>query len=150
MVSQIQSKRSVADSRGFTLVELLIVVAIISILSAIALPMFSRYTENAHRASMVSDAKNISRVLEFYFIQNQTYVTPVTSVGPGPATAYLDGVSGYLAMASSANTINISGTLTTYSISVANSLSGAGKSPFTLAVNASGATICTWADGSGC
>lgn len=148
MVSQIQSKRSVADSRGFTLVELLIVVAIIAILASIAMPQYARHKEKTYRAGMVSDARNISKVLEIFFIDNQTYISPVTAVGPGPASAFLDGVSQYKVMASAANTVSITGALTTYTITISNSLAGPGKSPLSYVVN--GATTCTWADGSSC
>lgn len=148
MVNQIGSKRFPADNRGFTLVELLIVVAIIAILASIALPQYARHKEKTYRAGMVSDARNISKVLEIYFIDNQTYITPVTAVGPGPASAFLDGVSQFKIMASTANTVSITGALTTYTITISNSLAGPGKSPLSYVV--SGTTTCTWADSSGC
>ncbi|MDI6713979.1 MAG: prepilin-type N-terminal cleavage/methylation domain-containing protein [Thermodesulfovibrio sp.] len=51
-------KLFIRDQKGFTLVELLIVVAIIAILAAIAIPQYQKYRKNAAVSSLQSDAKN--------------------------------------------------------------------------------------------
>ncbi len=59
-------------SAGFTLIELLIVVVIIGILAAIAIPQFSSTKEKAYVASMKADLRNLATAQEAYFAENPT------------------------------------------------------------------------------
>jgi prepilin-type N-terminal cleavage/methylation domain-containing protein len=59
--------------RGFTLVELMIVVAIIGILAAIAIPQFVKYRERAFNSAALSDVRNLRTDLEGYFAEWMFY-----------------------------------------------------------------------------
>jgi len=69
--------RSVRE--GFTLIELLIVVVIIGILAAIAIPKFSNTKGKAYVASMKSDLRNLVHVQETYFADNSSNYAPSTA-----------------------------------------------------------------------
>ena len=54
-------KKDFMASKGFTLIELMIVIAIIGILAAFAIPNFISYRKKAHISDMVSNLKNFEK-----------------------------------------------------------------------------------------
>lgn len=60
--------------KGFTLVELLVVVAIIGVLAATAIPQFSGYRSRGYDAQMVNDARNAATAQEAHFVDHQEYM----------------------------------------------------------------------------
>jgi type IV pilus assembly protein PilA len=71
---------------GFTLIELLIVVVIIGILAAIAVPKFQTTKGKAYFASMRSDLKNFSTAQEGYFYDHREYTAVLDSLAFTPST----------------------------------------------------------------
>lgn len=65
---------------GFTLIELLIVVVIIGILAAIAIPKFQSTKGKANAAALKSDLRNLSTAQEAYFFENNAYTTDITKL----------------------------------------------------------------------
>ena len=66
--------------QGFTLIELLIVVVIIGILAAMAIPKFQSTKGKAYAASLKSDLKNVASMQEDYFYYNETYAANVSAL----------------------------------------------------------------------
>ena len=81
----IQKLRRRINQKGFTLIELMIVVAIIGILAAIAIPNFLSYQLRAKRAEAPTNLKAIKVSEESYRAEYDTYValTPSPAAGPG-------------------------------------------------------------------
>ena len=69
-----------AGREGFTLIELLIVVVIIAILAAIAIPQYSTTKGQAYRAAVKSDLRNLSTSQEHYFAANNTYASSLSDL----------------------------------------------------------------------
>jgi type IV pilus assembly protein PilA len=74
------SKMRMRKQKGFTLIELMIVVAIIGILAAIAIPQFASYRKRAHDSAAKSALKNLATTQEAYYADFQRYAETIAGV----------------------------------------------------------------------
>jgi len=94
--------------QGFTLIELMIVVAIIGILAAIAIPQFSNYRTKAFNAAAISDLHTARLAEEAVFADYQKYgATVATDVGAVVGGAALT-ANGWIATTTSGQSAPIS------------------------------------------
>lgn len=73
--------KNVGLNRGFTIVELLIVVVIIGILAAIVIVAYNGVTQLAKESSIKSDLSNAKKKLELYKADNGSYPANITQLG---------------------------------------------------------------------
>lgn len=98
--------------RGFTIIEMMIAVAIIGILAAIALPAYQEYVRVARRADALDALSAASTAQEKYRVNNSSYATALSAL-----TSPVTGLSLTSASPNGYYTISVSGTPTasTYS-----------------------------------
>ena len=97
------------NSKGFTLIELMIVIAIIGILAAIAIPNFISYRDKAYCSAAETDVDSVMAAIADYFSEPTNMSVTTTNLG------YAGGVGGEL---SNNNSYTITGSTSNIIVTV--------------------------------
>ena len=114
-----------SDRRGFTIIELLVVVVIIGILAAIAIPKFAMTKDKARMASVKSDLRNTMTAEEAYFADYSTFGT-LSQIQTNSNYSLSTGNAGTVTPAANGYTATVSNATITSGITQCTVQSGAG------------------------
>lgn len=70
--------------KGFTMIELMIVIAVIGILAIIAITQFSKYRERSFDSAVETDLRNAATAQEAYFADQQLYSNNIGQLTVSP------------------------------------------------------------------
>ena len=73
-------RTSFRRNEGFTLIEILIIIVIIGLLAAIAIPQFITYRNQAVDAQLKSDLRNAAVAVESYFTKKSVYPASLAEI----------------------------------------------------------------------
>jgi general secretion pathway protein G len=68
---------------GFTIIEAMVTIAVIALLSSIAIPMYRDYQENARVLQAANDIGSIAALIQHFFMDNRAYPADLGAVNAG-------------------------------------------------------------------
>jgi len=79
------------NKKGFTLVELLVVIIIVGVLAAVAVPLMTANVQKARKSEGMAGAGTIRTAQRLYNVENGAYATSLTALNTYVSTADLTG-----------------------------------------------------------
>ena len=76
------------NSRGFTLLELMVVVAVVAILATIAYPSYQNFILRSHRAEAIEGLLSAQLRQEEWRVKNGSYTSTMSNIGSPSSTYY--------------------------------------------------------------
>ena len=79
--TRLRQTQGAARTRGFTLIELMITVAVIAILAAIAVPSYYQYTLRSNRSAAESFMQEVASAQERYMVDSRQFAGNLSTLG---------------------------------------------------------------------
>lgn len=76
-------RKMLKNDKGFTLIELMVVVVILGILAAVAIPKFTGQSDKAKENRAKADLRTITNALELYYFDNDEYPDDIVDLTTG-------------------------------------------------------------------
>jgi type IV pilus assembly protein PilE len=106
--TRLRQTQVAARARGFTLIELMITVAVIAILAAIAVPSYYQYTLRSNRSAAESFMQEVAGAQERYMVDSRQFAGALTTLGynaPNTVSSNYSVVTGLASAASGGYTV---------------------------------------------
>ena len=80
-------------STGFTLIELMVALAVLAVVSAIAIPIYTQYSIRTYRTEAMADLMSCAQGMERHASINFSYINPIDTDADGIGDANIGAVS---------------------------------------------------------
>lgn len=107
---QALATRSRGQNQGFTLIEVMVAVAVLGIIIAVAYPAYTAFLERGRRSEATEALQNLSTRQEQFYNDNKFYAGDLATLGAGATTA-----NGYYQLSITAGAM-VGGTLQGYTV----------------------------------
>jgi prepilin-type N-terminal cleavage/methylation domain-containing protein len=79
------------EEKGFTLVELLVVIVILGVLAGIGIPTYRGFIERSHEAATLAELQAVSMAIKYYFMEHGEELSDLSKLGRYLGEDFKDG-----------------------------------------------------------